>query len=82
MYGDVMKDKNDLLIVEAVMRLKQLKDITRIKKEGERLFSHTNTRGRKRYIKICNSQKNAEEVSSQYKGEYFKSWGSWVCLYE
>lgn len=75
-------EKNNLLIIESVMRLKGFKNMTFIKKEGKDLYSHVNTRGRKRYMLLCYSQEGARKKSEELKGEYFKSFGTWICFYE
>lgn len=69
-------------VVEAVMRLKQLKGFERIESLGEGLYTHTNTRGRVRHIQLCNTQTQAKDLSEETNGEYFKSYSCWVCLYE
>ena len=70
-------------VVKAVMRLKQLKGIERVAVEnGDRLYSHTNTRGRKRFIQVCDSYNQAKELSELSGGSFFKSWSAWVHLYE
>lgn len=74
--------KNEIEVIKAVMRLKQLRGLDRIKNHGNRLYSHTNTRNRTRYIQICSSQQDAKEKAEKTNGDYFKSWSHWVCLYE
>jgi len=69
-------------VIESVMRLKQLKDVTRVTDLGDGLYTHTNTRGRIRYIQLCTSPTRAKTIAQQTQGEYFKSNSSWVCLYE
>lgn len=81
MFQDQAK-KNEIEVIKAVMRLKQLKGLDRIKNHGDKLYSHTNTRNRTRYIQICKSQQDAKEQSEKTDGEYFKSWSQWICLYE
>ncbi len=76
------EERNKLLVVESVMRLKNLKNNQMILKEAENLYSHTNTRGRKRFILLCRNQEHATEKSKELNGQFFKSWGTWVCLYE
>ena len=77
-----LKKRFELSVIESVMRLKQLKDLERVEDLDDGLYTHTNTRGRIRYIQICKSQTHARTVAEQTQGEYFKSFTSWVCLYE
>lgn len=74
--------KNEIEVIKAVMRLKRLNGLDRIESLGNKLYSHTNTRNRIRYIQICKSQEHAKETSEKTNGEYFKSWSQWICLYE
>lgn len=74
--------KNEIEVVKAVMRLKQLNGLDRVESLGEGLYTHVNTRGRKRFIQICSSQEKARLCSEDKNGDYFKSWAHWVCLYD
>ncbi|MGF7010620.1 hypothetical protein M2146_001144 [Lachnospiraceae bacterium PF1-22] len=81
MYADLIRE-HDKEVAKAVIKLKGLKNWDNVEFEGDRLYSHTNTRGRKRYIQICNSYEVASCLSQKVQGDFFKSNGSWVCLYE